>query len=127
MENNNTPGQEPTLKQLQQQVESLRHVIVSFLVLSIVVSGTFTLYLLRQAKYARTEAATYQAEINQYANTNLPMIKKFGDLLTEYSKTHPEFAPIARKYGLGASPAAPAPVGTAPTGTAPTAVPKQKK
>jgi hypothetical protein len=126
-----TSSSEPTAKQLQEQVDSLRHIVVSLLVLSIVISGTFTLFLLRQSKYARVEASNLQAAINEYNNTNFPVIKDFRDRLLEYSKTHPEFAPVAQKYGLNQGPGsasiqAPA-VGTPAPSVVPSGAAKQKK
>jgi hypothetical protein len=122
---------EPTAKQLQEQVDSLRHILVSLLVLAIVISGTFTLFLLRQSKYARVEANNLQAAVNEYSTNNLPVIRDFRDKLSEYSKTHPEFAPIALKYGLtpgpgSVTPQAPA-TGTPVPSVAPAGAAKQKK
>jgi hypothetical protein len=122
---------EPTAKQLQEQVDSLRHIVVSLLVLAIVVSGTFTLFLLRQSKYARVEANNLRAAINEYNNTNLPVIKDFRERLYEYSKSHKEFEPIAQKYGFNTVPGsvtqqAPAAIAPAPS-AAPAGAPKQKK
>jgi hypothetical protein len=122
---------ESKVMQLQEQVDSLRHIVVSMLVLAIVVSGTLTLFLLRQSKYARVEANNLRAAINEYNNTNFPVIKDFRDRLYEYSKTHPEFAPVAQKYGIDNKPAsatsqAPA-AGSPPPSASPTGAPKQKK
>jgi hypothetical protein len=122
---------EPTAIQLQEQVDSLRHIVVSMLVLAIVVSGTLTLFLLRQSKYARVEANNLRAAVNEYNNTNFPVIKVFREQLYEYAKSHPEFAPVAQKYGLDNKPGtltSPAPAGGIPASSAPpAAVPKQKK
>ena len=121
----------PTANQLQEQVDSLRHIVISLLVLAIVISGTFTLFLLRQSKYARVEANNLRTAINEYNNTNYPVIRDFRDRLAEYSKTHREFAPVAQKYGLDQGPGAatlqtPSAVAPAPS-AAPAAVSKQKK
>ncbi len=121
----------PTANQLQEQVDSLRHIVISLLVLAIVVSGTFTLFLLRQSKYARVEANNLRTSINEYNNTNYPVIRDFRDRLAEYSKTHRDFAPVAQKYGLDQGPGSvtlqtPATVAPAPS-AAPAGVSKQKK
>jgi hypothetical protein len=118
---------EPTTKQLQEQVDSLRNTVISLLVLAIVISGTFTLFLLRQSKYARVEAGNLRAAINEYNTTNLPVIKDFHNRLIEYAKSHPEFAPLAQKYGLGVGPGPGTPQAAPVTAPAPTAAPKQKK
>lgn len=117
---------ELTVRQLQEQVNSLHNTVITLLVLAIVISGTLTLFLLRQSKYARVEANNLRAAINEYNNTNLPVIKDFRDRLYEYSKSHQEFAPIAQKYGISAGPQVPAAPVTAPA-PAPAGAPKQKK
>ena len=99
--------------------------------LAIVISGTFTLFLLRQSKYARVEANTLRSAVNEYNNTNFPVIRDFRDRLAEYSKSHPDFRPVAQKYGLDLGPGsvtAQAPGGVVPTtSAAPAGAPKQKK
>ena len=122
---------EPTANQLQEQLDSLRQVVISLLVLAIVVSGTFTLFLLRQSKYARVEANNLRLAVNEYNQTNFPVIKEFRDRLYEYSKTHPDFAPVAQKYGIIPAPGSgtpQAPVAATPApGAASAGAPKQKK
>jgi hypothetical protein len=119
-----------SVEQLQDQLDSLRHIVVSMLILSIVVSGTFTLFLLRQSKYARTEAASMRGSINEFNSTNLPVIKDFRERLAIYSQSHSDFAPIARKYGISPTqmPAAQSPAAAVPaSAVSPAGAPKQKK
>jgi hypothetical protein len=122
---------EPGVNQLQEQVDSLRHVVVSLLILAIVISGTFTVFLLRQYKSVRMEATSLQAAVNEYTTVNLPVISDFRDRLIEYSKTHPEFAPIAQKYGFIVGPGSVTPkmpgAGAPMPSVAPTGAAKQKK
>ena len=117
-------GDQPDLKQLREQYESIRHLVVSLLCLTIVVSGTLTLYLMRQSKYSRAEANTLRQMVYEYNNTNFPVIKELRDRLFEYSKTHPDFAPIANRYGINQ--AAPAPPPASPP-VAPAPAPKKGK
>src|SRR6476619_2072744 len=114
---------ESTARQVQEQLDSLRHIVVTMLILVIVVSGTFTLYLLRQSKYARVEANGMRAAVNEYNTTNYPVIKDFRDRLAEYSKSHPDFAPIAQKYGITPGPGAMTPQAPAAIAPAPGAAP----
>ena len=99
---------QPVSNDLQEQVDSLRHLLVSVLVLMIVVSGTFNLYLLRQVKYARMDLTGVRPQavqmINEYNRVNAPQIQEFLRKITEYGKTHPDFAPILTKYGVRATP-----------------------
>ena len=99
---------------LQAQCDALRHLITSILILVIVISGTFNIYLLRQwkttSKYLagiRQQAAQMFAE---YQKVSAPLMNDFVNKITEYGRTHPDFAPIMTKYNLkpGAPPSAPA-------------------
>src|SRR5258706_688496 len=116
---------QPVSSDLQAQLDSLRHLIISVLVLLVVVSGTFNLYLLRQVKYAKMDLGGVRQQANQmiaeYKRVNEPLMQEFLRKITDYGKTHPDFAPILTKYGVRATaitcappanPASPAP--TAP-------------
>jgi hypothetical protein len=90
--------------ELQEQFDALRHLVVSMLVLVLVVSGTLTIYLMRERKYARTELEALRPQatsvIAEYEKNQGPMMDNFIKQLTEYGRTHPDFAPIMTKYGL---------------------------
>ncbi len=115
---------QPVSSDLQAQLDSLRHLIISVLVLVIVVSGTFNLYLLRQVKYARMDLGGVRQQATQmiaeYKRVNEPLMQDFLRKITEYGKTHPDFAPILTKYGVRATAITNAPPATA-TSPAPTA------
>src|SRR4030095_14563749 len=108
---------------LQEQVNSLRNVVASLVVLVIMISGAFNVYLLRELRYARSDAAALNKVVTEYNETNLPVFKEFRNRLYEYSRAHPEFAPIANKYGLNNPP--PGAVPTAAQKPAPVAPPKK--
>jgi hypothetical protein len=116
---------QPVSSDLQAQVDSLRHLVISVLVLVIVVSGTFNLYLLRQVKYARVDLAGVRPQATQmiaeYNRVNAPLMQDFLKKITDYGKTHPDFAPILTKYGVRATAITGAPPATAasPAATAP--------
>ncbi|MEY2428987.1 MAG: hypothetical protein QOJ40_1872 [Verrucomicrobiota bacterium] len=116
---------QPVANDLQVQVDSLRHLVTSVLVLVIVVSGTFNLYLLRQVKYAKMDLSGVRQQANQmiaeYKRVNEPLMQEFLRKITDYGKTHPDFTPILTKYGVRATPIASAPpaTATAPAATAP--------
>ena len=116
---------QPVSSDLQAQLDSLRHLIISVLVLVIMVSGTFNLYLLRQVKYARMDLGGVRQQATQmiaeYKRVNEPLMQDFLRKITEYGKTHPDFAPILTKYGVRATAITNAPPATtiSPALTAP--------
>jgi len=101
---NPTPAPASELSDLQQQIDSLRHVVVSALVLIIVLSGGINLYLLRQVSYSRKDLAVVQAQagpvINEYLTNSGPQMDLFIGRLAEYSRVHPDFHDISLRYGL---------------------------
>lgn len=117
-----TPAQ-PATNGLQAQVEGLRHLIVSILILVVVVSGTFTVYLLRQWRAVGKELTAYRPQAAQmiadYQKVSVPVMTEFLKKITDFGRTHPDFMPILAKYNIKP---------TAGTGTAPpSAVPAPAK
>jgi hypothetical protein len=89
---------------LQAQCNALRHLITSTLILVIVISGTFNIYLLRQWKTTSKDLAGIRPQAAQmvadYQRVSAPLMNDFVVKLTEYGRTHPDFAPILAKYNL---------------------------
>ena len=131
---NQTPAQ-PDLGQLREQYESLRGLVISALVLLIVLSASFDLFLLRQVKFARAELTAIRPGATQiiadYQSGSARKMDEFVKKMTEYSQTHPDFAPVMAKYGIkvtgstGAGTTAAAP--SAKAASAPQAPSKSKK
>src|SRR5437867_2480250 len=120
---------QPDLNELQAQYEALRHLVVSILVLAVVVSGTLTIYLLRQYRFTHSELVQFRPGavqmITEYQKIRGPVQDQFLYRLTEYGRTHPDFAPIMTKYGLKpATPSNAAPA-TASAPPAPASAPKK--
>jgi len=94
-------------RDLQAQVDRLRQLLHSVLVLVIVVSGTLTIYLLREVRYSRAELQALRPNatniITQYEKTVGPNMDQFVRRLATYGKTHPDFQPILTKYSLNKS------------------------
>jgi len=115
----NKPSGQSEMADLQEQCASLRHLVVSLLVLVLVVSGTLTIFLLRQWRFTQTELNAVRPQVAQmitdYSKAN-PQINEFLKNLSDYSKTHPDFAPILAKYVRP----------NAPTNSVPAAAPKKK-
>ncbi len=124
---NPQPSLQPSTNDLQAQYDALRHLVVSILILVIVISGTLNIYLLRQWRTVNKDLAGIRPQaaqmINEYQKVSGPLMTDFVKKLTEYGRTHPDFAPVLAKYNLkptGATGAAP----VAPT-KAPTPAPKK--
>jgi hypothetical protein len=105
---------------LQAQFDALRHLVTSTLILVIVVSGTFNIYLLRQWRTVSKELAQIRPQaaqiITDYQKSG-PMMDDFVNKITDYGRTHADFAPIMAKYNLrpaGATGALPAPPASSP-------------
>jgi len=110
---------------LQAQYDSLHHLVISILILMVVVSGTLSVYLLRQWRTTSKDLAAYRPEaaqfIAEFNRGQAPRIDAFLEKLKDYGKTHPDYFPILARYGLssnvlaGASQPAPkTPPSTAP-------------
>src|ERR1043166_146249 len=108
-----TPALETT--DLREEVESLRHLVGSILVLLVIVSGTLTIFLLREMKNTSRELEGFRAGatnmITLYQRQQGPAMDEFIKKIQQYGQTHKDFDPILLKYGLkpnqtGAPPAA---------------------
>ncbi len=113
---------QPDTSDLQAQYDTLRHLVVSILILVVVISGTLNIYLLRQWRSTSKDLAAIRPQATQliaeYQKVSGPLMQDFVKKLTEYGRTNPEFAPVLAKYGLKPStPTNPAP--KAPAATAP--------
>ena len=97
---------EPELKELQARCDSLQQVVSSLLLVLIVVSGTLSMYLLRQWRFVKgeVEGLTPQAVqmISEHTN-NYAMTQDFVSKVAEYGRTHTDFGPIVLKYRLNES------------------------
>lgn len=101
---------------LMYQVVALRHQVFTLLLALVVVSGTLTVYLYRQASVARKDLAAVKPQATQMIEAfkrDHPMMDTFVKQLTAYGVTHPDFQPILKKYGIvpqaqGPTPVAPA-------------------
>lgn len=103
-----------SLSDLKFQVATLERQVFSLLLALIVVSGTVTIYLYRQASMMRKdiEALTPQAtQIIKTVNENKAGINAFLAQLAAYGQTHPDFQKqIMNRYGIppAGSPGTPA-------------------
>jgi len=103
--------------ELSDQVAALRRQTFVLLLALIIVSGTLTVFLYRQASLTRRDIAAIKpqaTQIIQAFSQNGPNIQNFVKQLAAFGATHPDFRPVLQKYGIP-------PAGTA----APVAAPKK--
>jgi len=101
-ENTSVPSSSE-MEELKAQYEDLRQLVVKGLVILLFISCVFNLFLWRQLKFTKTDAALIQPQASQiitaYAKES-PGMLEFVRKLAEYGRTHPDFAPISAKYTL---------------------------
>jgi hypothetical protein len=94
--------------ELMDQVVTLRHQVFTLLLALVVVSGTVTVYLYRQASLAGKDMAAIKPQATQMIaafKRDQPSMETFVKQLTAYGVTHPDFQPILKKYGIVPPPA----------------------
>ena len=85
------------------EISALRNQVFVLLIALIVVSGTLTVYLFRQASLMRKDIDSFKQQTQQIFvafDKNKALIGGFESQLIAYGKTHPDFVPILAKYGL---------------------------
>lgn len=117
---------QPDATDLQTELESLRHLVVSVLILMIVVSGTLSIYLLRQWRTTTKELTNMRPQVermvNIYQKDEFPWMQDILKKFTEYGRTHPDYMPILAKYNIKPN----APGATPASATLPGAAPNKK-
>jgi cytochrome b561 len=89
--------------ELMDQIVALRHQVFSLLLALVVVSGTLTVYLYRQASVTGKDIAAIKPQaikIIQSFNEKHANMDNFVKQLSVYGYTHPDFQPILKKYGI---------------------------
>ena len=95
------------------QMVALRHQFFTLLLALVVVSGTLTVVLYRQAKLTGRDIEIIKPQATQIIaafKRDLPLMENFVKQLTAYGVTHPDFQPILKKYGIVATQPAATPV-----------------
>ena len=115
---------------VQAQYNALQHLVVSILILVVVISGTLNIYFLRQWRTVSKDLAGIRPQASQmiaeYQKVSAPLMNDFVKKVTEYGKTHPDFAPVLTKYNLKSAAPAAATTTSPPAAPAPAAA-KPKK
>jgi len=102
------------------EIAALKNQVFTLLMALLVVSGTLTVYLFRQASLTGSDLAQAK-QLNVLVTQNEATLESFLGQLVEYGKKHPDFLVLLKKYGItpGAAPIAPA------AAAAPAAAPKK--
>jgi hypothetical protein len=105
---NESETNSPVQTELMDQVVALRHQVFTLLLALVVVSGTVTVYLYRQASLAGKDMAAIKPQATQMIaafKRDQPSMEAFVKQITAYGVTHPDFQPILKKYGIVPPPA----------------------
>ena len=92
---------ENTDNNLSSEIAALRTQVFTLLVALIIVSGTVTVYLYRQASTLRKDIDQIEPQAKQIINA----FNQNQNSLVAYGQTHPEFRPVLLKYGITPPPA----------------------
>jgi hypothetical protein len=115
----------PTLVELTDEIVALRHQVFTLLLALIVVSGTLTVYLYRQARLTGKDIEALRPQampVIQVFNQSRQKMDIFINQLAAFGSTHPDFQQqVLRKYNI----VLPPPATTSPPAATP--APKVKK
>jgi hypothetical protein len=109
------------------EISALQRQVFALLVALIVVSGTLTVFLYRQASLAGKDIDAIKPQAQQMIgvfNQNQALMVDFVNQLVAYGEKHPEFRPVLAKYGIAPIPGIPA---GSPAGATPAAPAAPKK
>ena len=102
--NESPTNESSTNAELSQQIDGLRRQTFTLLLALIIVSGTLTVFLYRQAGLTRRDIAAIKpqaAQVIQGFNQTRPLIQSFVQQLVAYGQAHPDFQQtVLRKYGI---------------------------
>ena len=85
------------------EIAALRTQVFTLLVALIIVSGTVTVYLYRQASILRKDIDTIKPQAQQVITAfeqNKTLMVNFINQLALYGQAHPDFRPVLMKYGI---------------------------
>ena len=94
------------------EIAALKTQVFTLLMALVVISGTLTVYLYRQSSLAGKDLAQAK-KLDAAVSHNEAALESFVSKLVAYGKTHPDFEPILKKYGIQPNQVA-APVTAAP-------------
>jgi len=89
--------------EVQSSIAELQRQITYLTLALLIASGTFCVYMWRQARIARADLTTFKVaavQMLQSYQQEKPRWDAFVAKVGEYGKTHPDFAPIIEKYKI---------------------------
>ena len=125
------PQREPELElNVREQLDSVRHLTISAMVLMLIIAGAFDLFILRQYKNESQELGAAHAQVDvalgNWQKIEQPAIDNFLQELSKYAQAHQDLNPILMKYGLRPASNTVSPM-TLPTGGVTPSAPSLKK
>jgi hypothetical protein len=121
-----TPAATET-EDLKLQGACMQRQITILLLALVIVSGTLTVFLWRQVRYARRDLEAMKppaSQMIQEFSKARPGMETFVAKVAEFGRTHPDFVPILSKYRIPMTTGAPPATATAPK---PVAAPAPRK
>lgn len=88
------------------EISALQRQVFSLLIALVIVSGTVTTYLYRQARLTGKDVEAIKPQATQIItayNQNEKLMTDFFNQLVAYGQAHPDFRPILMKYGINPS------------------------
>jgi hypothetical protein len=98
---------------VNEDISALKSQVFTLLVALIVVSGTLTVFLYREASMAGKEITQMKA-VSADLTKRETAIGTFVGQLVNYGEKHPDFVPVLKKYGLAPAPGMPGMPAAAP-------------
>jgi hypothetical protein len=92
----NAPGTE--MSELRLELDSLRSMLSASLLLLFIFSACVNLYLFHQASAVHAQASQANQLVYDFDHGGSALIVDFWTKLNDYSRTHPDFAPVFNKY-----------------------------
>ena len=93
-----------THSEISDQIAALRRQLFVLLLVLVIVSGTLTVFLYRQASLTRRDIAGIKpqaAQVIEAFNRNRPAIQNFIQQLAVYGQAHPDFQQaVLKKYNI---------------------------
>jgi hypothetical protein len=107
-ESSDPAADDASVADLKETVAALQRQFFSLMLAVIVVSGTVSLYLYRQASLIRKDLDQTEKIVAAFQHDR-PVMLNFLGKLNDYAKTHPDVNQIVMRNGFAAPPATAAP------------------
>jgi hypothetical protein len=92
------PPPHPELETLLKAHESLRRAFHILLVLLLILTGSLSVFFMREISIARRQISDLTQAVVDYEKNALPLMEEFRSKLQAFVQAHPDFMPIYAKY-----------------------------